>query len=42
VAIHRDALDRSRALKPAIPLIGNDGIVLRHELEFELRLLPGG
>ena len=42
VAIHHDALDRSRALKPAIPLTGNDGIPLRHELEFELRLLPGG
>jgi GNAT superfamily N-acetyltransferase len=42
VALHRDALDRSRALKPAIPRTGNDGIALRHELELERRLLPGG
>jgi ribosomal protein S18 acetylase RimI-like enzyme len=38
VAVHRDALDRSRALKPSIPEIGLDGIPLRDELELELRL----
>jgi hypothetical protein len=42
VALHRDALDRSRELKPAIPRTGDDGIALRHELELERRLLPGG
>jgi GNAT superfamily N-acetyltransferase len=38
VALHRDALDRSRELKPSIPEIGLDGIPLRDELELELRL----
>nr|WP_203950539.1 GNAT family N-acetyltransferase [Microbispora rosea] len=39
VAVHRDAVTRSRALKPSIPETGLDGIPLRHELELEL-LLP--
>ena len=34
----RGALERSRELKPAIPLLGNDGIPLRHEIEFQLSL----
>ena len=38
VAIHRDALDISRKLKPEIPLIGNDGIPLRDEIELEMLL----
>jgi GNAT superfamily N-acetyltransferase len=38
VAIHRDALDISRKLKPEIPLIGNDGIPLRDEIELEMML----
>jgi RimJ/RimL family protein N-acetyltransferase len=38
VALHRDAVTRSRAtLKPSIPL-EVDGIPLRHELELELIL----
>jgi GNAT superfamily N-acetyltransferase len=37
-ALHRDALDRSRELKPSIPEIGLDGIPLRDELELELDL----
>ena len=37
-ALHRDALARSRELKPSIPEIGLDGIPLRDELELELRL----
>jgi GNAT superfamily N-acetyltransferase len=37
-ALHRDALDRSRELKPSIPEIGLDGIPLRDELELELLL----
>ena len=32
----RNALDRSRKLKPEIPLIGTDGIPLKHEIEMEL------
>jgi hypothetical protein len=38
VAIHRDALELSRRLKPQIPLIGLDGIPLRDEIELELLL----
>jgi GNAT superfamily N-acetyltransferase len=38
VAVHRDALDESRRLKPQIPLIGMEGIPLRDEIELELRL----
>jgi len=37
-ALHRDALDRSRDLKPSIPEVGLDGIPLRDELELELTL----
>ncbi len=38
VAVHPDAVERSRALKALIPEIGLDGIPLRDELELELRL----
>lgn len=38
VALHRNALDKSRRLKPSIPLFGLDGIPLRDELEMELPL----
>jgi GNAT superfamily N-acetyltransferase len=38
VAVHRNALDISRKLKPEIPLIGNDGIPLRDEIELEMIL----
>ncbi len=34
-ALYRNALDKSRMLKPSIPLTGEDGIPLRHEIEFE-------
>jgi GNAT superfamily N-acetyltransferase len=37
-AVHRDALTRSRQLKPSIPEIGLDGIPLRDEIELELSL----
>jgi len=36
VAVHRDAVTRARALKPAIPR-ELDGIPLRHEIELEVR-----
>jgi hypothetical protein len=36
--VHPGALERSRALKPSIPLIGFDGIPLRDEIELELLL----
>jgi ribosomal protein S18 acetylase RimI-like enzyme len=38
VAVHRNALDVSRKLKPEIPLIGDDGIPLRDEIELEMML----
>jgi GNAT superfamily N-acetyltransferase len=38
VAIHRDAIDHSRALKPELPLLGLDGVPIRDEIEFELSL----
>lgn len=38
VAVYPDAVTESRRLKPAIPLLGEDGIPIRDELEFELVL----
>ena len=38
VAVHRNALELSRKLKPEIPMIGNDGIPLRDEVELEMIL----
>ncbi|MBK9123270.1 MAG: GNAT family N-acetyltransferase, partial [Chloroflexi bacterium] len=38
VAVHRDALNESRRLKPQIPIIGMDGIPLRDEIELEMTL----
>ncbi len=40
VAVHRDALDMSRRLKPEIPLIGKDGIPIHDEIELEYVLKP--
>ena len=37
-AVHVNALTYSRTLKPSIPVIGQYGIELRHELEFEMPL----
>jgi len=38
VAVHRDALEETRRLKPQLPLTGIDGIPLRDEIEMELNL----
>jgi ribosomal protein S18 acetylase RimI-like enzyme len=38
VAVHRNALEHSRRLKPQIPLFGLDGIPLRDEIELEMLL----
>ena len=38
VAVHRGAVNESRKIKPDIPLIGNDGIPLRDEIELEMLL----
>lgn len=40
VNVHRGAADRARELKPSIPLVGEHGIAIHDELEFELRLGP--
>ena len=37
-AIHRNALQVSRRIKPEIPLFGKDGIPLRDEIEMEYLL----
>lgn len=41
VAVHRDALEQSRTLKPEIPQTGEYGLPLRDELEFELPIRTG-
>jgi len=41
VAVHRNAVEQARKLKPEIPLTGIDGIPLRDEIELEV-LLKGG
>jgi GNAT superfamily N-acetyltransferase len=38
VAVHRGAVDDARRLKPSIPQIGDHGIPIHDELEFELAL----
>ncbi len=38
VAVHRNAVDASRQLKPAIPLAGNDQIPIHDEIELEMLL----
>jgi hypothetical protein len=35
IAIHRNAIEESRKLKPEIPLIGIDGIPIKDEIEME-------
>ncbi|HLG63023.1 MAG TPA: GNAT family N-acetyltransferase [Ktedonosporobacter sp.] len=37
-AIHKNALEQARKLKPQIPLLGNDGVPLRDEIELEMFL----
>lgn len=37
-AVHINALQQARKLKPGIPLTGADGIPLRDEIELEMRL----
>jgi GNAT superfamily N-acetyltransferase len=39
-AVREGAIDRARKLKPEIPLLGQDGIPIRDELEYE-RLVDG-
>jgi len=37
-ALHRASVTAARVIKPSIPLLGEDGIPIRHELELELVL----
>ena len=37
-ALHRNAMEQTRKLKPEVPLIGIDGIPLRDEIELELEV----
>lgn len=37
VAVHRDAVDETRRLKPILPLTGYDGIPIHDEIEMEKR-----
>jgi N-acetylglutamate synthase-like GNAT family acetyltransferase len=39
-ALHRNAMEDARKLKPEIPLLGNNGIPIRDELELERLILP--
>jgi hypothetical protein len=34
-AVHINAIDQSRKIKPTIPLVGNYGIEIRDEIELE-------
>lgn len=36
--LYRNSLNKARELKPSIPLIGDNGIPLMHEIEFEMIL----
>ena len=38
VGFYKDAMEVSRELKPEIPLLGNDQIQIKHEIEFEYKL----
>lgn len=37
-AVHRGAVNESRKVKPSIPLVGENGIPLRDEIELEMNL----
>lgn len=41
-AIHRNAMEVSRKLKPEIPLLGVDDVPIRDEIEFEMQLVQPG
>lgn len=36
VAVYPDAIEQSRRIKPEIPIVGNDGIHIRDEIELEM------
>jgi N-acetylglutamate synthase-like GNAT family acetyltransferase len=42
VAIHRNAVDESRKIKPEMPILGENGIPIRDEIELEMNLAESG
>jgi GNAT superfamily N-acetyltransferase len=38
IATHINSAEEMRKLKPSIPLIGEEGIPIKHEIEFEMRI----
>lgn len=40
VGFYKNAIENSRKMKPEIPEFGNDGIPIKHEIEFEYVLDP--
>jgi GNAT superfamily N-acetyltransferase len=38
IALHREAMEEVRRIKPDVPILGEDGIPMRHMLEFEIVL----
>jgi len=36
--VHAGGTDRSRAVKPSIPVVGDHGIPVHHEVELDLHL----
>jgi hypothetical protein len=38
VSVHANAVAAARAIKPQIPLLGNDGVPIRDEIELDLML----
>ena len=37
-SVHINTMEAARKLKPQIPLMGNDGIPIKHEFEFEMNI----
>ena len=36
--LYRNAMEASRKIKSEIPLVGENGIPMRHEIEFEMNI----
>ena len=38
IRLHHNAVEESRKIKPQIPLIGSNGIPIKHEIELEMKI----
>ena len=38
IKLHHNAVEESRKIKPQIPLIGSNGIPIKHEIELEMKI----